>query len=94
MSPEVVAVFGPTAAGYRIEAYRALPIGWSPAPRDLHTDLFMWRKFLAQDKLRFGSRVAVTSVKFSAASRKGWSLEDCERWLAPILNYVPAVMAA
>jgi 5-methyltetrahydrofolate--homocysteine methyltransferase len=23
------------------------------------------------------------------ARRKGWSLEECERWLAPILNYNP-----
>ena len=23
------------------------------------------------------------------AVRKGWSVEECERWLAPILNYNP-----
>ena len=23
------------------------------------------------------------------AARKGWSVEECERWLAPILNYNP-----
>jgi 5-methyltetrahydrofolate--homocysteine methyltransferase len=28
------------------------------------------------------------------ARRKGWAVEECERWLAPILNYEPAVMAA
>jgi 5-methyltetrahydrofolate--homocysteine methyltransferase len=28
------------------------------------------------------------------AIRKGWTIEECERWLAPILNYEPAVMAA
>jgi 5-methyltetrahydrofolate--homocysteine methyltransferase len=29
------------------------------------------------------------------ARRKGWSVEECERWLAPILNYDPrAVVAA
>jgi 5-methyltetrahydrofolate--homocysteine methyltransferase len=28
------------------------------------------------------------------ARRKGWTVEECERWLAPILNYEPAVMAA
>lgn len=68
--------FGPTAAGYRIEAYRTLPIGWSPAPLDFPTDLFMWRKFLAQDELRFGSRITVTSLKFKAGPRKDWSLEQ------------------
>jgi 5-methyltetrahydrofolate--homocysteine methyltransferase len=24
------------------------------------------------------------------ARRKGWSVEECEKWLAPILNYNPA----
>ncbi|MGE4372125.1 MAG: methionine synthase [Xanthobacter sp.] len=28
------------------------------------------------------------------AARKGWSVEEAERWLAPILNYDPARMAA
>ena len=31
------------------------------------------------------------------ARRKGWSITECERWLAPILNYTPhaaAVIAA
>jgi hypothetical protein len=68
--------FGPTVAGYRIEAYRALPVGWSPAPRGIPTDLFMWRKFLAHHDLRFGSRIAVTALKFSADARKDWSLEQ------------------
>jgi 5-methyltetrahydrofolate--homocysteine methyltransferase len=28
------------------------------------------------------------------ARRKGWSVEECERWLAPILNYDPKAAAA
>jgi 5-methyltetrahydrofolate--homocysteine methyltransferase len=28
------------------------------------------------------------------AARKGWSIEECERWLAPILNYNPRTMVA
>ena len=28
------------------------------------------------------------------AKRKGWSITECERWLAPILNYTPHVAAA
>jgi len=28
------------------------------------------------------------------ARRKGWSVEECERWLAPILNYDPRAMVA
>jgi 5-methyltetrahydrofolate--homocysteine methyltransferase len=26
------------------------------------------------------------------AARKGWLVEDAERWLAPILNYAPATV--
>ena len=28
------------------------------------------------------------------AARKGWSVEEAERWLAPILNYDPARVEA
>jgi glycosyltransferase involved in cell wall biosynthesis len=76
MLTEHFGLFGPTVAGYRIEAYRALPVGWAPAPPDIVTDLFMWRKFLAQPGLRFGSRIAVTSLKFTAAYRGDWPLEQ------------------
>lgn len=84
--------FGPTVAGYRIEAYRALSVGWSPAPPDLPTDLFMWRKFLAQEGLRFATRFALTSVKFVAAARRNWPLEQRRRevatWSARLSNDV------
>ncbi len=56
--------FGPTEAGYRLSAYRKLEIGWSPAPRDLPTDLFMWRKFLRDDRLRFVTGFTASSLKF------------------------------
>jgi hypothetical protein len=58
--------FGPTVAGYRLSAYRSLPVGWSPAPAGLYSDLYMWRKFLAQPNLRLRSGVEVTSLKFTA----------------------------
>ena len=28
------------------------------------------------------------------AGRKGWTVEECERWLAPVLNYDPAAAKA
>lgn len=68
--------FGPTVAGYRLSAYRALPVGWSPAPTDMASDLFMWRKFLAQDGLRFGTRQAISTLKFAAGSRVDWTIEQ------------------
>jgi hypothetical protein len=61
--------FGPTFAGYRLEAYRRLPVGWSPAPTDLPTDLFMWRKLLRQPGLSYGTRFAIEGVKLAAVTR-------------------------
>ena len=54
--------FGPTVAGYRLSAYRQLGETWSPAPENLHSDLFMWRKFLRSEKITAGTRFAVTSL--------------------------------
>lgn len=47
-------IFGPTAAGYRRDAYMRLKIGWSPAPGNIWTDLYMWRKFLAEPSITPG----------------------------------------
>lgn len=61
--------FGPTFAGYRLEAYRRLAVGWSPAPPDVPTDLFMWRKLLVHPGLRYGTRFAIEGVKLAAVAR-------------------------
>lgn len=66
---------GPTVWGYRLSAYRSLPVGWSPAPPGFPSDLHMIRKFFAQEGLRFGTRMAVTAVKCAAHFRRDWSLE-------------------
>lgn len=68
--------FGPSAAGYRLEAYRSLPVGWSPAPETIWTDLHMWRKFLAQDQLTFATRFSVQCIKPSASERFEMSIEE------------------
>lgn len=67
--------FGPTPAAYRLETYRALPVGWSPAPEGTWTDLFMWRKFLALPDIRCATRFVVTSLTFPQGLRRDWSLE-------------------
>lgn len=67
--------FGPTVTGYRLDAYRQLAEGWSPAPMDLPTDLHMWRKFLRDDRLTKGTRFAIRSVSFPTPARVEWSEE-------------------
>lgn len=68
-------LFGLSFGGYRLSAYRELPVGWSPPPVGIASDLHMWRKFLAREELRFGTRVAVCTLKFAAARRRDWSLD-------------------
>lgn len=70
--------FGPTSVGYRLSAYRSLPEGWSPAPPDIASDLFMWRKFLTQADLSVGTRLAVTSAHFATPYRADWTDEQRE----------------
>lgn len=76
MLNEVWSCFGPTAAGYRLETYRRLPLGWSPAPPELPSDVFMWRKFLALPGIRLGTRFTIQSVKMGAVKRPDVSLDE------------------
>ena len=69
MLDEAFNFFGPSAAGYRLSAYRRLSVGWSPAPPDLWTDLYMWRKFLVREDFTFGTAFAIRLVKLSAQDR-------------------------
>jgi glycosyltransferase involved in cell wall biosynthesis len=69
MLTEKFNLFGPTCAGYRMEAYRRLPEGWAPAPEDIWTDLHMWRKFLRMDGLAFATRAAITALVFATPER-------------------------
>ncbi|WP_146203989.1 glycosyltransferase family A protein [Aminobacter sp. AP02] len=68
--------FGLTVGGHRMSAYRALPVGWSPAPPDIYTDQFMWRKFLRQPGLRFGTGLEATSIHIASPLRPGWTAEQ------------------
>jgi glycosyltransferase involved in cell wall biosynthesis len=68
--------FGPTEAGYRLDAYRRLPVGWSPGPEDLWSDLHMWRKFLCEPGIRVSSGSHLSTLKFATPDWVGKSLEE------------------
>ncbi|EAV45363.1 glycosyl transferase [Roseibium aggregatum IAM 12614] len=78
--------FGPSTVGYSLEAYRSLDVGWSPAPSDLWTDLFMWRKFLARTDLTFATRPTVQCIKPSAVLRQDMSLSERQNELAALVQ--------
>lgn len=61
-----------SAMGHTTEAYRRLPTGWSPAPIDTHTDLFMWSKFIAADSPLDASPVP-TVIHFPTHQRQDWT---------------------
>lgn len=68
--------FSPTFAGYRLDAYRRLPEGWTPAPPDVWTDLYMWRKFLRRDDMSFATGDAITALHFPASARAHMALDQ------------------
>jgi hypothetical protein len=69
-------IFGPTFVGYSVESYRKLAEGWAPAPDDVWTDLWMWRKFLQQDGLRFATEFKITAISLPAALRLDSTLDE------------------
>lgn len=81
MLAETYNILGDTVAGYRLDAYRLLPEGWAPAPVRDYPDLKMWRKFLRQNDLAFGTRAVVTALIFPTEVRRNLSLEDRAREL-------------
>jgi GalNAc5-diNAcBac-PP-undecaprenol beta-1,3-glucosyltransferase len=68
--------FGPSVSGHRLDAYKRLPIGWSPAPTDLWTDLHMWRKWIAAEGVRFRSSYSVTTAHLPRSLRPGQDDHD------------------
>lgn len=82
--------FGPTTCGYRRSAYDRLNPGWAPAPIDIWTDLFMWRKYLRIPDLKFETRFAITSLCFPTPLRTNMSLheraDEMQEYLSQIRN--------
>lgn len=80
--------FGPTPSAYRLATYRRLPVGWSPAPPGMWTDLFMWRKFLELPGIQCATRFVASTLTFPEGLRKDWSLgrrrEEIAAWAAQI----------
>ncbi|QGZ95792.1 Glycosyl transferase family 2 [Terricaulis silvestris] len=68
--------FGPSVSGHRLDTYRRLPQGWTPAPADLWSDLHMWRKWITAEGMRFQSSFAVTTVHLPRSLRPGLDQRD------------------
>jgi len=64
------------AAGHTLAAYRSLPEGWTPAPRELPTDLHMWKKFAAINGLRMATGGLPTLLHVPSLMRPSVPIED------------------
>ncbi|MEW9182394.1 MULTISPECIES: hypothetical protein [Bacillus] len=76
MLQEPFNIFGPTIAGHRMDTYRCLPEGWAPGPKDVWSDLNMWRKFLLLNDVTFYTIPAVTALILPSPFRTSMTLEE------------------
>ncbi|BEP92940.1 hypothetical protein GmRootA79_13240 [Acidovorax sp. A79] len=76
--------FGLASAAHTRRAYHALPVGWTPAPLSISTDLHFWLQMLGQPGLRYSSVKWPTSLHFSSMTRRSLSPADraaeLEQW--------------
>jgi hypothetical protein len=67
---------GLSQTGHTRALYEELPSGWTAAPAELPTDVFMWRQILSIDWVRPRSLPAFTAISFPSPARSGWSVEE------------------
>jgi glycosyltransferase involved in cell wall biosynthesis len=68
--------FGTSFGGHTLELYRALPVGWNPAPKGVHSDLHFWSTILQSGLARAESIFAITVLHFDGRSRQNMSKSD------------------
>jgi hypothetical protein len=68
--------FGYSVAGYRLDAYRRLPEGWSTTPVGIWPDLYFWRKFLGSTEFTCGTHMVITAIALPGNVRPDMSLEE------------------
>ncbi len=75
---------GFTCVGHRKSSYLSLPEHWGPTPKGIWSDLFMWRKWLSQEHLKFKTLPLVTSVHIDSPGRDTLSMieraEESKYW--------------
>lgn len=80
--------FGPTCVGHRRVSYQRLASGWSPAPTGEWTDLHMWRKWIADEKVRFCTLPILTTIHLDSPGREEMTIAEraaeSEAWLEKI----------
>jgi GalNAc5-diNAcBac-PP-undecaprenol beta-1,3-glucosyltransferase len=82
--------FGTSFGAHTLELYRALPVGWNPAPPGIHSDLHFWSTILRSGLARPESIDAITVLHFDAKGRKSLSRQErrveLEQWLRTMVD--------
>ncbi len=67
---------GLTGVAHTRELYDRLPVGWSPAPPDVPTDIYMWRRFVALPGFRGATSETLTSLVFPSPLRAHMTMAE------------------
>ena len=69
---------------HTMKFYRRLPYGWRTAPKNIPTDLYMWKQCLKQRDVRLKSINKVTAFHFPTPQRTSWTnkerVRELEKW--------------
>jgi len=80
--------FGLIFGAHTREAYLSLPEGWTTTPSGVPTDMFMWRKLIANAGEKCASLMEITALHFDRSSaRPNWSIQEREAeigWWFPL----------
>lgn len=79
-----------SAFGHRMDAYRALPHGWRPAPTGVNTDTYMYQQFIAAGASST-SVLVPTVLHLGTPPRRKMSLAERE---AELTSYAEAMVDA
>lgn len=79
-----------TGASHTMDLYRKLKFGWRVAPKNIWSDLYMWRQIFLTPNVKLSSSELSTIIKLPSSSRKEIDMSnrksEIERWSIVIKN--------
>jgi hypothetical protein len=78
-----------TGASHTMDLYRNLKFGWRPAPKNIWSDLYMWRQIFLTPNIRLSSSDLSTMIKLPSSARIENDLNrkfEIETWSIIIKN--------
>ena len=73
-----------TGVAHTMDLYRKLKFGWRVAPKNMWSDLYMWRQIFLTPNIKLSSSDLSTTIKLPSSSRKETDMlnreSEIERW--------------